>query len=183
MKQTHRYSFAIIALVALATCGPMGCRQKPSTPDNSFRLTVKHVLDDADVQVMVLHIEACGNRYSQPYYQVSCTNKNGSHSNRSVINRSSPDSDRYQADVKIYAFHISPNGDEKNDYIKTSTGAGYTLRGVPRGTPLNETFSVTVQDGTYPLNAPLVIGREDGADLNLTVGLEGALEATLKRAK
>jgi hypothetical protein len=44
-------------------------------------------------------------------------------------------------------------------------------------------FSVTVQDGIYPLNAPLAIGREDGADLKLAVGLQGTLKAMLGAAK
>ena len=179
MKQTLRFNLAIIALVTLIMCGPIGCGQKPSLSSDSFRLTVKHVLDDSDVLVTVLHIEASGS----PYYQVWCTNKNGSHSNRSAFSQSSTGSEQHQAEVRIYAFQISPNREDKNDYVKTSTGGGSTLREVPRGTPLNQTFSVTVQDGTYPLNAPLVIGREDGADLKLAVGLQGTLEAMLGATK
>jgi len=179
MKQSLRLNLAIVGLVTLVMCGSIGCRQKPSLSSDSFRLTVTHLLDDPDVQVMVLHIEA----YGSPYYQAWCSNKNGSHSNRSAFNQGSTDSGLHQAEVRIYAFQISPGGDPKNDYVKTSTGGGSTLREVPRGTPLNKTFSVTVQDGTYPLNAPLVIGQEDGADLKLAVGSPGTLEAMLGAAK
>ena len=179
MKQTLKFNHAIIALVTLIMCGPIGCRQKPSLSGDSFRLTVKHVLDDSDVLVTVLHIEASGS----PYYQVWCTNKNGSHSNRSAFSQSPTGSEPQQAEVRIYAFQISPNREDKNDYVKTSTGGGSTLREVPRGTLLNQTFSVTVQDGTYPLNAPLVLGREDGADLKLAVGLQATLEAMLGATK
>ena len=179
MKQTLKFNLAIIALVTLIMCGPIGCLQKPSLSSDSFRLTVKHVLDDSDVLVTVLQLEACGS----PYYQVWCTNKNGSHSNRSAFSQSSTGSEQHQAEVRIYAFQISPNREDKNDYVKTSTVGGSTLREVPRGTPLNQTFSVTVQDGIYPLNAPMVIGREDGADLKLAVGLQGTLETMLGAAK
>lgn len=179
LKQNLGSSLAIVFLVALAMSGSTGCQQKPSSSpplsSDSFRLTVRHVLDDSDVQVMVLHIEAGGS----PSYQVWCASKGGSHSNRSVFNESSQDGQRHQAEVKIYAVQISPNGDEQNDYVKTSTGGGWTLRAVPRGTPLNKTFCVTVQDGTYPLNVPLVIGREDGAELKLVVGSQGKLETML----
>ena len=179
MKRTLKFNLAIIALVTLTMCGGIGCQQKPSLSSDSFRLTVRHVLDDPDVQVMVLHLEAGGS----PYYQVWCTSQNGKHSNLSAFNQTSTVSERHQAEARIYAFQISPNGDNKNDYVKTSTGAGSTLREVPRGTPLNKTFSVTVQDGTYPLNVPLVIGREDGAELKLAVGLQGTLETMLGATK
>jgi hypothetical protein len=136
MKQILRFNLAIIASMTLIMCGPIGCRKNPSLSSNSFRLTVKHVLDDSDAQVMVLHIEA----YGSPYYQVWSTNKNGSHSNLGALSQTSTDSEQHQAEVRIYAFQVSPGRDNKNDYVKTSTGGGSTLREVPRGTPLTRCF-------------------------------------------
>jgi hypothetical protein len=179
MNQTLKLNITVAALAMLATFGTVGCHPKPSLLADSFRLSVTHVIDDSDTQVMILHIEACGS----PYYQVWSTNKNGSHSNRGAFTQSSAASELRQEDVRIYAFQVSPGADSKNDYVKTSTAAGWTLREVSKGTPLNKTFSVTVKDGIYPLNAPLVIGREDGADLKLAVGLQGTLEAMMGAAK
>ena len=151
----------MLALVAsLAGCG------RAPIPRDSFRLTVSDLFVDEAQRVSLIHIQSSDtNGYSVSYaaarHQGSVWGAFPKATNGLTEGR-----------VWIAASRVAVE-DADHDLVQTILRGGgeeTTVREVAKGTPLTNSVAITIRDGTYALEKPLVIGRMDRADITLRVG-------------
>ena len=149
----------IAALIAVSVAG---C-SRSSVPSDSFRLSASSVFTDEAQHVWLVSIESSdGDGYS-----VGCTNALGSSSSWGAFPQ--PANGLNHARIWIAASRVAVR-DSAHDLVQTiirGGGESTEVRQVPRGTPLTNSIAVTIHDGSYRLDEPLVIGRMYGGDIIL----------------
>jgi hypothetical protein len=158
------------SILLLAGCCSFlaGCQRQAVVSNDSFRLTVQHVITDSDVVVSLLKIRV-------PHDASISINGDGFHS--MVTLPDSPAGAVRDGQIALSASRITRQGDNFA-YIQTlirlespnGFAGGPAVHPVPTATRLESYFAVSAADGDYKIDAPLEIARLDDKPVTLVVG-------------
>jgi hypothetical protein len=66
-------------------------------------------------------------------------------------------------------------------HVRTMIGSGPSLYKIAPADRLEDVLSISIESGTFPLDAPVVIGRQHGGEIKLAIGSRAKLEELRER--
>jgi len=165
-----------LLIIILSACWLCACRREDirgtnnadSIPTNSFQLSLKEGLADADNKIWLCDISARPD---------SCFSVDGEDFHSQFALPDSGDPVSQHAGVFMSATRIAP-GQSSLAYIqilmrpmtKEHLAGGAGVLAVPTNTSLTEFISIYETNGVFKLDSPIIIGQMQGKPLTLVVG-------------
>lgn len=142
-------------------------------PADGFRLTVSRLYEDRDELILLLTLESA----SAQRFAVWSSGESGVDAFSGAVTAMAGSNGKFKATVQVVVTQIAV---AQGQFVKARVGRGSSTVVVPKGSELVKSVSITVKDGVYPLNKPVVLGVLLGAQLHVAVGASELVEELSK---
>jgi hypothetical protein len=136
-----------------------GCPGEDVSPDH-FRLTVQDVVSDNNFRVSLLTVY---------YPQATCISVDSGDFHHKIYADKARNARQGIHPLPLAAAWVT-DAESKKAYVQTHIVGGLNLESVSPETNLEECFSVSAKEGSYPLNTPITIAQLRGRPVTLVVG-------------